>query len=67
MERRLGYEDDEAFAVDLVRKVGVATVPGNCFFVGGDDHFVRFHFAKSDELLGQALDALDGWQEKMAR
>ncbi len=64
-EAELGYTDDEAFAVDLCRKVGVATVPGNCFFAGDEYHFVRFHFAKSDELLGQALDALDGWQEKM--
>lgn len=66
-EHQLGYTDDETFAVDLVRKVGVATVPGNCFFVDGDDHFIRFHFAKSDELLEQALDALDGWQERMTR
>ncbi len=64
-EAELGYTDDETFAVDLCRKVGVATVPGNCFFAGDEYHFVRFHFAKSDELLGQALDALDGWQEKM--
>lgn len=67
VERELGYTDDEAFAVDLCRKVGVATVPGNCFFAGDDYHFVRFHFAKSDELLESALDALDGWRDKLAR
>lgn len=63
----LGYEDDYDCAVDLCRKVGVGTVPGSCFFNAPEDRFVRFHFAKSDEVLKAALDRLDGWREKMAR
>ena len=63
----LGYEDDYDCAVDLCRKVGVGTVPGSCFFNAPENRFVRFHFAKSDEVLKAALDRLDGWREKMAR
>ncbi|WP_343008020.1 pyridoxal phosphate-dependent aminotransferase [Parolsenella catena] len=63
----LGYEDDYDCAVDLCRKVGVGTVPGSCFFNAPENRFVRFHFAKSDEVLKAALDRLDAWREKMAR
>ncbi len=63
----LGYEDDYDCAVDLCRKVGVGAVPGSCFFNAPENRFVRFHFAKSDEVLKAALDRLDGWREKMAR
>ena len=62
-----GYESDEEFAVDLARKVGVGAVPGSCFFNAPENRFVRFHFAKSDEVLEAALARLDGWHEKMAR
>lgn len=61
-----GYASDEDFAVDLCRKVGVGGVPGSCFFAEPENCFVRFHFAKSDEVLKAALDRLDGWQQKMA-
>ena len=63
----LGYADDYDCAVDLCRKVGVGTVPGSCFFEAPEHRFVRFHFAKSDEVLEAALDRLDGWREKMAQ
>ena len=63
----LGYESDEECAVDLCRKVGVGAVPGSCFFNAPENRFVRFHFAKSDEVLKAALANLEGWQEKMAR
>ena len=65
LETELGYASDEAFAVDLCRKVGVGTVPGSCFYAEPENRFVRFHFAKSDEVLTAALDRLDGWQDKM--
>jgi aminotransferase len=63
----LGYASDEECAVDLCRKVGVGAVPGSCFFNAPENRFVRFHFAKSDEVLKAALANLEGWQEKMAR
>lgn len=62
-----GYASDEEFAVDLAAKVGVGAVPGSCFFHAPENRFVRFHFAKSDEVLTAALSRLDGWHEKMAR
>lgn len=61
----LGYADDYDCAVDLIRKVGVGTVPCSCFYDKPEHRFVRFHFAKSDEVLKSALDRLDGWREKM--
>ena len=61
----LGYADDYDCAVDLIRKVGVGTVPCSCFYDKPEHCFVRFHFAKSDEVLKSALDRLDGWREKM--
>lgn len=62
-----GYESDDEFAVDLARKVGVGAVPGSCFFNAPENRFIRFHFAKSDDVLEAALKRLDGWHEKMAR
>ena len=61
----LGYESDYDCACDLIKKVGVGTVPASCFFNAPENRFVRFHFAKSDEVLKAALDRLDGWKEKM--
>jgi aminotransferase len=61
----LGYASDYDCAVDLIRKVGVGTVPASCFFNAPENRFVRFHFAKSDEVLNAALERLAGWQEKM--
>ena len=63
----LGYDSDEEFAIELARRVGVGVVPCSCFFAAPENRFVRFHFAKSDEVLEAALARLSGWQEKMAR
>ncbi|MDO4849952.1 MAG: aminotransferase class I/II-fold pyridoxal phosphate-dependent enzyme [Coriobacteriia bacterium] len=63
----LGYASDYDCACDLIKKVGVGTVPASCFYAEPESRFVRFHFAKSDEVLKGALDRLDGWKEKMAR
>ena len=60
-----GYASDEEFAVDLCKKVGVGAVPGSCFFNAPESRFIRFHFAKSDEVLNAALERLDNWHEKM--
>ncbi len=55
-----GYEDDEAFCLDLARKVGVGAVPGSSFFREDVRHLIRFHFAKQEETLRTALDRLSG-------
>ncbi|CAN5842927.1 aminotransferase class I/II-fold pyridoxal phosphate-dependent enzyme [soil metagenome] len=52
--------DDEAFARYLVRKIGVATVPGSSFFRDKalGRHLVRFCFCKRDETLDEAIQRL---------
>ena len=50
---------DELFCMDLAKKVGVAAVPGSSFFREPVNHLVRFHFAKKDETLIEALNRLE--------
>lgn len=54
-----GYDDDQEFAEDLIKKVGVAGVPGSSFFKEPENRFIRFHFAKKDETLKEALKKLE--------
>jgi aminotransferase len=62
-----GYESDLIFCEDLARKVGVGAVPGSSFFREDVNHLVRFHFAKQDETLKNALDRLSEMRAKMRR
>jgi aminotransferase len=62
-----GYESDLLFCEDLARKVGVGAVPGSSFFREDVNHLIRFHFAKQDETLNNALERLSGIREKMRR
>lgn len=55
---QFGYKDDNEFAVDLIKKVGVATVPGSSFFKEPVNNLIRFHFAKKDDTLNDALNRL---------
>ena len=43
----------------LARTVGVAAVPGSSFFREPVQHLIRFHFAKKDETLHEALNRLE--------
>ncbi len=54
-----GYNDDLEFATDMISKVGVAAVPGSSFFKDDINNLVRFHFAKKDETLLDALNRLE--------
>lgn len=58
--RPLGYEDDRAFSLHLVREVGVAAVPGSSFYARPEDgrSFVRFAFPKRLETLQAAAERL---------
>jgi len=60
----LGYEDDFACAYYLVEKVGVATVPGSCFYSRPEwgKTKVRFAFPKKMETLKQAAEKLKKFQ-----
>ena len=62
-----GYESDLEFCEKLAEKVGVGAVPGSSFFREDVNHLIRFHFAKKDDTLNQALDRLEGIYRKMKR
>lgn len=53
-----GVRDDVAFCEWMAEHVGVAAVPGSSFFREDVHHLVRFHFAKKDETLEEALKRL---------
>ena len=62
-----GYESDLEFCELMAEKVGVAAVPGSSFFRENVNDFVRFHFAKKESTLAEALDRLMTLREKMPR
>jgi aminotransferase len=62
-----GWSDDLRFCEWLVREVGVAAVPGSCFFREPVNHLVRFHFAKQDETLRAAGERLLQLRAKAAQ
>ncbi len=55
-----GYEDDEALAMALVQKAGLAVVPGSSFYHRPEDgrNMVRICYAKSWETLRQVRERL---------
>lgn len=58
-------KSDIEFCEELARKVGVAAVPGSSFFKEDVNHLARFHFAKKDETLYEALNRLADIRKKM--
>ena len=59
-----GVHDDSAFCEWMTREVGVATVPGSSFFREEVNNYIRFHFAKKDETLIEALNRLESLRKK---
>jgi len=62
-----GWPDDNLFARELVRRVGVATVPGSSFFNEprrGKD-FIRLCFPKRRETIDRAAELLRGGLARM--
>ncbi|MBI2467062.1 MAG: aminotransferase class I/II-fold pyridoxal phosphate-dependent enzyme, partial [Candidatus Rokubacteria bacterium] len=62
---RFGLADDTAFAMYLVRQIGVATVPGSSFYAHQElgRTKIRFCFPKTDDVLldaGRRLQRLAG-------
>ena len=53
-----GVKSDEEFATRLIKDVGVASVPGSSFFKEDINSYIRFHFAKSENVLESALERL---------
>lgn len=60
-----GYGSDLKFCEDLAEKVGVGAVPGSSFFREPVNHLIRFHFAKRDETLLDALNRLEDLRVKI--
>ena len=60
-----GSESDLTFCEDLASKVGVGAVPGSSFFREPVNHLIRFHFAKRDETLREALNRLEQLRVKI--
>ena len=54
----LGFANDLEAAEWMVRDIGVAGVPGSSFFREPEHRFIRFHFAKSEDLLRGAGERL---------
>ena len=61
-----GYDSDLEFCEDLARLVGVGAVPGSSFFREPVNHLIRFHFAKKDETLLEALNRLEQLKAKIS-
>lgn len=59
-----GVDDDTAFSEWLAREVGVAAVPGSSFFREPVHHLIRFHFAKQETTLREAIARLSKLREK---
>ncbi len=60
-----GYDSDLQFCEDLAAKVGVGAVPGSSFFREPVNHLIRFHFAKKDDTLNEALNRLETLRERI--
>ncbi len=61
-----GVRDDLKFCEWMIKNVGVAAVPGSSFFKEDINHLIRFHFAKNDDTLNEALKRLAFLKEKAA-
>ncbi len=60
-----GFDSDLEFCEVLARDVGVGAVPGSSFFREPVNHLIRFHFAKKDETLNEALNRLESIRKKI--
>ena len=50
----------------LAQYVGVAAVPGSSFFREDVHNLIRFHFAKQDDTLNEAINRLAGLRKAVA-
>lgn len=61
-----GVKNDTEFCEWLARSVGVAAVPGSSFFREPVNHLIRFHFAKREATLREAVTRLAGLRRQVA-
>lgn len=55
---KFNRKSDYDFCVELSQKIGVTPVPGSSFFKDDNNGYVRFHFAKNDDTLIEAINRL---------
>ena len=60
---QFGHKSDYDFAVWLIKNIGVAGVPGSSFFKEDVNNYIRFHFAKKEETIKEALKRLEKLKE----
>lgn len=58
-----GVKDDVKFCEWMAQHVGVAAVPGSSFFREDVHNLIRFHFAKQDDTLNEAIKRLGKLKE----
>ena len=58
-----GFDSDLEFCEVLAEKAGVGAVPGSSFFREKVNHLIRFHFAKKESTLQEALQRLSRIRE----
>jgi aminotransferase len=58
---------DLQFCEWMIKTVGVAAVPGSSFFLEDVNHFIRFHFAREEDTLGQAIQRLGRLDKEIAK
>lgn len=56
--RDLEVSDDVAFCRWMAKEIGVAAVPGSCFFHEPVNHLIRLHFARDEDILRAAGERL---------
>ena len=62
-----GYKSDLVFCEKLAEYVGVGAVPGSSFFKEPGNRYIRFHYAKKNETLENALERLNDIRKKMPK
>lgn len=55
---KFNRKSDYDFCVELSQKIGVTPVPGSSFFKDDNNDYARFHFAKNDDTLIEAINRL---------
>lgn len=56
--KEFNVKDDVEFCEWITREVGVAAVPGSSFFRENINDYIRFHFAKREDTLKDAINRL---------
>lgn len=61
-----GATDDFEFSVNMVERIGVATVPGSSFYSQRElgRNKIRFAFCKTEETLRKAVERLEGLKDR---